>query len=204
MRPVARKNTTKVFASIVLVGGAAAVAGLGTFGSFTSTTSASEDVSTATVKLNQGASVRGLDVPATGMVPGDYADRAVTLVRDNASDTFGSVAVTTTASTPTVLTTDLTNGLQLTVDQCSVAWVKDANTNDLNCSGTTTSVVAQRAVLGNNIDLGAATTALNGAGKTAYLRVKVSLPTTADDTFQGKSSTIGFSFTALQRAGQAR
>ena len=42
-------TAAKVCASVVLVGGAASVAGLGTYGSFTSTTTASESVSSGKV-----------------------------------------------------------------------------------------------------------------------------------------------------------
>jgi hypothetical protein len=34
--------------------------------------------------------------------------------------------------------------------------------------------------------------------------VTVSLPTSADNTFQAKSSTISYTFTATQRAGTSR
>jgi spore coat-associated protein N len=201
MRLGTRKTAVKILASVVLVGGAASVAGLGTFGSFTSTTSASENVSTGKVVLAAGSSVRGLDVAATNMVPGDTAQRTITLTRSSDTEAFGSVKVTTAGTTSNVLTSDATNGLQLKVDQCSAAWVKQAN-NTLSCSGTTTPIVAQRAIVGTNLDLGAATTALNAAGA-SNLRVTVSLPSTADNTFQGLSNTINFTFDATQRAEKA-
>lgn len=200
-----RKNTTKILASVVLVAGAASVAGLGTYGSFTSTTSATESVSTGKVELslaNQAA--RGLDVPATNLVPGDTVQRAVVLTRSSDTEAFGSVKLTTTAGSSNVLTSDATNGLQLSVDQCSVAWVKAASTDELNCSGTTTAIVNPRAVIGANLDLGATTTALNAAGKASNLRISLVLPTAAGNTFQGLSNTVTFTFDATQRAEQFR
>src|SRR5262249_23143024 len=116
-------TATKLFASVALVGGAAAVAGLGTFGSFTSTTSASEQVASGKVELGPGTPVQGLSVAAAGMVPGDPVQRAVPLTRSSATDGFGSVKLTT-AGTGSLLTSNTTDGLQLKVDQCSVAWVK--------------------------------------------------------------------------------
>ena len=71
MRFGTRATAVKIFASVVLVGGAASVAALGTYGSFTSTTSASENVSTGKVVLNSAAGVRGLSIDATNLVPGD-------------------------------------------------------------------------------------------------------------------------------------
>ena len=204
MRFATSTNAVKVFASVVLVGGAASVAALGTYGSFTSTTTASESVSTGKVVLNSAAGVRGLSVDAAGLVPGDTVERTVTLSRGNDTDSFGSVKVSTAATSNNVLTSDAANGLQMKIDQCSVAWVKPANSDALTCSGTTANVVAQRAVIGSNVDLGAATTALNAAGATSNLRVTLTLPTAADNAFQGLSNTVNFTFDATQRAAEAR
>jgi spore coat-associated protein N len=200
MRLGTRKTAVKVLASVVLVGGAASVAGLGTFGSFTSTTSASENVATGKVVLSTGASVRGLDVAASNLVPGDTVQRTVTLTRSSDTEAFGAVKLTTAGTAANPLTSDATNGLQLKVDQCSAAWVKPANSNDLTCSGTVTPVLAQRAVVGSALDLGAATTVLNGSAAAANLRVTLTLPTTADNGFQGLANTINFTFDATQRA----
>jgi spore coat-associated protein N len=195
-----RSTAVKIFASVVLVGGAASVAGLGTFGSFTSTTSASQATGTGKVLLTATDGVQAMTVPATNMVPGDALQRTITLVRSSDTESFGSVRLTTTGSTANVLTSDATNGLQLKVDQCSVAWVKPAGSNDLTCSGATTVVLAQRAVIGSAVDLPVATTALNGAGAASNLRATLSLPTGADNAFQGLANTVTFTFDATQRA----
>ncbi len=197
-----RSNLTKVVASLALVAGAASVAGLGTFGAFTSTTSASESVASGKVTIGTGAPARSTDIPATGLVPGDTVQRAVTLTRANDSEQFGSVRLTTAATgTATKLTTDATNGLQLNLDQCTIAWTKAPTTDELLCAGTTTAVITKRAVVGSALDMPAATTALNGSS-TSHLRVTLALPTDADNTFQGLSTAIGFTFDATQRAGQ--
>lgn len=200
MRTLSRKNATKVFASVVLVAGAASVAGLGTYGSFTSTTSASETVTNGKVVigLNQHSTL-GTTVAATNVVPGDKIQRAVTLTRSADTEAFGSVKLTTSAGTANLLSSDATNGLQLVVDQCSVPWT--AAGKALTCSGTTTAVVATSPVIGSAIDLGPATTTLNtGAGAGASnLRIQLTLPTSADNTFQGLSNTINFTFDATQR-----
>ncbi len=194
----------KVLASVVLVGTAASVAGLGTFGSFTSTTSASESVSNGKVVLTSAAGVRALSVAATGLVPGDTVQRSIVLSRSSDTESFGSVTLTTTGSTANLLTSDATNGLQLTLEQCSVPWTQIGTTNDLACSGTTTPVIAQRAVIGSALDLGAATTTLNSAAATSNLRATLTLPTAADNTFQGLSNTVTFTFDATQRAAESR
>jgi len=206
MRNGIRKNSVKLLASVVLVGGAASVAGLGTFGSFTSTTSASETVTNGYLEigLTQDAT-RGTTVAATNVVPGDTIQRAITLTRSARTETFGSVKLTTSALTTNALTTDTANGLQLTVDQCSVAWTPKAGSpNELVCSGTTTSVLTTRPVIGSQVDIAAATTSLNAAGAASNLRLQLVLPQAADNTFQGLSNTITFTFDATQRAATFR
>jgi spore coat-associated protein N len=200
MRLAASSTAVKIFASVVLVGGAASVAGLGTFGAFTSTTTASETVTSGKVILSSAAGAVSMATSVADMVPGDVAQRAVTLSRSTETTSFGSVKLTTAGSAANVLTSNAVNGLQLKIDQCSVAWTKAATTNDLTCSGTTTAVVAQRAVIGTDIDLAAATTSLNASGATSFLRVSVSLPTTADNAYQGLTNTLTFTFDGTQRA----
>ena len=201
-------SSTKVLASVVLVAGAASVAGLGTFGAFTSTTSASEAVSTGKVVLGltQHASL-GTTVAANNLVPGDTVQRAVVLTRSSDTEAFGSVKLTTAGDTTNKLVTDTTDGLKLAVDQCSVAWTKSAGSNTLTCTGTgttLTSVLTTRPVVGTNLDLGAATTALNSSAAASNLRITLSLPTTADNGFQGLSNTVAFTFDATQRAATAK
>jgi hypothetical protein len=204
MRIGNRTITGKILASVVLVGAAASVAGLGTYGSFTSSTSASESVSNGKVVLTSASGVRGLSIAATNLVPGDTVQRSIVLTRSSDTEAFGSVKLTTSGSTANLLTSDATNGLQLKLEQCSVPWTQVGTTNDLTCTGDTTPVLAQRAVIGTDLDLAAATTALNGAGATSNLRATVTLPTAADNTFQGLSNTVTFTFNATQRAAQSR
>ena len=101
-------TAAKVFASVVLVGGAASVAGLGTFGSFTSTTSASESVTAGKVVMTlNGAKARR---PVPGEPDCSRATRPSARSRwPAAADTekFGSVSLTTAATdTSTKLVSD--------------------------------------------------------------------------------------------------
>jgi hypothetical protein len=196
----------KILASAALVTAAAGAAGLGTFGSFTSATSASESVATGTVAINLGASGTAdnrLSVAASGIVPGDTVQRAVTLTNGGTGD-LAAVVLTTAATTSSKLDTDTTNGLQLKIDSCSKAWTEagTAPAYTYTCSGVTSSVLASRPVVGSNLGL-SGLTALT-AGKSDYLVVTLSFPTAADNTFQNQSSVIGFTFTGTQRAAAAR
>ncbi len=198
-----RRTTAKVLASVALVAGAASVAGLGTFGAFTSTTSASQEVATGklTIGLTQSATA-GTTIAASNLVPGDTVQRAVTLTRSSDTEAFGSVKLTTSPTVSNLLSSDAGNGLQLKLDQCSTAWTKVGSTSELTCAGTTTPVLASRAVVGTNLDLAAPATALNGTAAASNLRISLSLPEAAGNTFQGLSNTIGFTFDATQRTAQ--
>src|SRR4026209_1224710 len=121
-----KKNSTmfKVFGSLAVLGLAASIAGLGTFATFTSSTSASQSISSGTVSIAlgaTGAATNRLTVNATNIVPGDTIQRSVDLT-SSSSDPLGSVSLTTTASPTSLLDTDATNGLQMTITSCSVPW----------------------------------------------------------------------------------
>src|SRR3954466_15119653 len=107
--PTARK----VVGSLGVLGAAAAVAGLGTFGTFTdSSTPIASTIASGTVSIN--LTQQGFTVPATtsNFVPGDSLTRAVNLTNAGSS-AFGSVTLSTSVASPSVLTTDATNGLQM-------------------------------------------------------------------------------------------
>ena len=67
------------------------------------------------------------------------------------------------------------------------------------CNGDTTVVLASRAVVGTDVTL--ANLRSTAAGATDYLRTTLTLPSTAGDTFQTKTSTISLAFTGTQRSG---
>jgi predicted ribosomally synthesized peptide with SipW-like signal peptide len=203
------KNSTlfKVLGSLAVLGLAASIAGLGTFATFTSSTSASQSISSGTVSIALGATgapTNRLTVNATNIVPGDTMQRSVDLT-SSSSDPLGSVSLTTSAAPSSLLDTDATNGLQMTITSCSVPWT-EAGTSPAftyTCSGSQATVVATRAVVGSNIAL-TGLNALTSANSTDHLRVTLSLPATAGNTFQGLTSTISYAFTGTQRAATNR
>ena len=128
---------------------------------------------------------------------GDTIQRAVN-IKDTGSIDLADVKVTTVATTSSLLDTDATNGLQMVIDKCSVAWT-EAGTSPAytyTCSGTTSSVVASVPVIGANRTLNNLTLT---AGSDNFLRVTLTLPSAAGNTFQGLASTIQYSFTGTQR-----
>ncbi len=199
-RGVLRTTRGKLLVSAAVVGTAAAVAGLGTFGAFTSTTSASATAGSGTVNIALGANgpANRLSVAATGIVPGDTIQRAVTL-SNTGNQALAAITLTTAATTSSLLDTNTTMGLQVRLQDCSVPWTEagTAPGYTYTCSGTTTTVLAQRAIIGSNLALtgmGALT-----AGAADNLLVTMTFPAAADNTLQGQSSVIGFTFTGTQR-----
>jgi spore coat-associated protein N len=196
----------KIIASMALLAAVAGIAGLGTFATFTSSTSASNSESSGVVDISvgtAGTAQNRLTVGATKIVPGDTIQRAVTLTNNGTganSDTLASITLTTNATTSSLLDTDATNGLQVVIDKCSVPWTEagTAPAYTYTCSGgTTSSVLASRAVIGSNVAL--SNLASVAPGSTDNLRVTLTFPAAADNTFQNKSSVINFTFTGTQR-----
>ena len=193
----------KLLVSLAIVAAAASIAGLGTFATFTSSTSASQSVSSGTVTIAlgaTGAATNRLTVGASNIAPGDTIQRSVDLINSGSIDLSG-ITLTTNATTSSLLDTDATNGLQMVIDRCSNAWTEGgtAPAYTYTCSGTTSTVLASRPVVGSNLTLSNLTALTNGV--TDHLRVTLSFPSAAGNTFQNQSSTIQYTFTGTQRAG---
>jgi predicted ribosomally synthesized peptide with SipW-like signal peptide len=193
----------KLLVSLAIVAAAASIAGLGTFATFTSSTSASQSVSSGTVTIAlgaTGAATNRLTVGASDIAPGDTIQRSVDLLNSGSIDLSG-ITLTTSATASSLLDTDATDGLQMVIDRCSNAWTEGgtAPAYTYTCSGTTSTVLASRAVVGSNLTLSNLTALTNGV--TDHLRVTLSFPSAAPNSFQNQSSTIQYTFTGTQRAG---
>jgi len=196
-----RSSTTgKLIATIAVLGAAASIAGLGTYATFTSTTSQSHTIASGTVTIAlgaTGASTNRLNIGASALAPGDTIQRSVDLANSGSLD-LASVTLTTTASPTSLLDTDATNGLQMVIDKCSQAWTEAGPPYTYTCGGSTSSVLASRAVIGSNLAL--SNLSSTTAGSTDHLRVTLTLPSGAGNTLQNQSSTISYAFTGTQRA----
>jgi spore coat-associated protein N len=204
-----RKTLKRLVASFAVVGVAAAMAGLGTFATFTSSTSASHTISSGTVSIAlgaTGASTNRLTVGASNVVPGDTIQRAVDLINNGgaSADNLSSILLTTTASPSSLLDTEATNGLQMVIEKCSVPWTEagTAPAYTYTCSGTTSTVLASRAVIGASMPLSGLASLTTGS--TDHLRVMLTLPTAAPNTMQGLTSTITYNFVGTQRVAGAK
>ncbi|MFW3172313.1 TasA family protein [Geodermatophilus sp. CPCC 206100] len=202
MSTTARTSTArKIVGSLGVIGAAAAVAGLGTFGTFTdSTTPISTQVQSGTVSINL-TTPTPIAAPASAFVPGDSMSRAVTVVNDGNSP-LSSVNLNVSATVGSVLTSDTAKGLQLNLKSCTVPWTAGgtAAAPTYTCTGTVTDIATGPAV--SNFPVAGAAS-LNPGG-TDHLVYTISLPGTADNTFQDKSATLSLVFSGTQRAAAAR
>ena len=194
-RTLTRSSGRKLLLSIAVLGAAASIAGFGTFATFTSSTSASHTIASGTLSLT--APFSRLGTGASPIAAGDTMQRAVDLSYSG-SINFGSATLTTNATSSSGLDTDAANGLQISIDKCSQAWTESGPPYTYTCGGSTSTVLASRALIGSNIAL--SNLALT-SGATDHLRVTVSLPSSAGNTLQNQSSTISYTFTGVQRAG---
>ena len=203
------RNTRKVLGSLGIVGAAAAVAGMGTFGTFTdSTTPLNASVTSGTLSLDLNAtnSTASLPMTAAGFVPGDSISRSVDLV-NSGNLAFAGIQMTSTATTPSVLTTDTVNGLQLSVKSCPVTWTESLvnGVATYTCSGAVTTVVNSGPAVMSSNPIGLTSFNPNAtANATDHLVVTLTLPAGADNTFQGKTSALSVSFTGAQKTGTNR
>lgn len=203
-RTAARPTAHKLLATVAVLGAAASIAGLGTYATWTSTTSENHTISSGTVTIAlgaTGAATNRLNVGASALAPGDTVQRSVDLTNSGSIDLAG-VTLTTTASPSSLLDTDATNGLQMVVDKCSAAWTEAGPPFTYTCSGSTSSVLASRAVIGSNLSL--SNLGVTAPGATDHLRVTLTLPSGADNSFQNKSSTITYAFTGTQRTATSK
>jgi hypothetical protein len=192
-----RATAYKIAGSIAVAAAAAAVAGLGTFGSFTGSTSPTPvAVQDGVVSVNLTAGDGSASVPLSySLSPGQSATKNINLV-DDGSASLASISLATVATSSSILDTDPTNGLQMTVASCSVAWAADGS-----CSGVQRTVLAsgpavRTAGLVNPFGL--------AAGATDHLAVTMALPASAGDAFKSQSSGLSLTFTATQRDGGPR
>ena len=196
-----RRSAVKIVGALSAVGAAVAVAGMGTFGNFTDSTSpvgTLVDTGVLSIDVSQPG---GAAVPFSGgmMLAGDSRSAVIDLVNDGTT-ALSAVTIKSWATSSSILDQDTVNGLQLTVESCSVAW--DTAGASPTCAGTVRSYFTQPIIVSNYpLNLSAAT----AAGATDHLKLTAALPSSASgDAFEGASSDLKIQFTGIQRSGGVR
>ena len=197
-----RRSAVRIVGALSAVGAAVAVAGMGTFGNFTDTSSpVGTQVDTGVLSIDVSAPGGSATLPFGGglMLAGDSRSHLVDLVNDGTT-ALSAVTLKSWATRSSVLDQDPVHGLQLTVESCSVAWSTAGAVP--TCPGTVRGYLTQPIVVTNYpLNFSAAT----AAGATDHLKLTATLPNTASgDAYEGASSDLSFQFTGIQRGGAGR
>lgn len=206
------RNVLLGLSGLAIAGG---MAGLGTFAAFTDSTAASQTIASGTVDINLGAAGTAdnrLTVGASGLVPGDSLQRRAVLTNAGSED-LANIVLGTAASPSSLLDTDATNGLQMKIEKCGgvLGWRESASAPyTYTCdalvvgdnTGTRSTVLGSRAIIGSSLALTGLSSVTSGGSDDMV--VTVTLPTSADNTFQGLSSTVTYTFLGTQRTATSK
>ena len=151
-----------------------------TTATFTATsTNPSNTFGSATLSMSNDKPLANDLINITNLVPGDTANRTVIITNTGNAPFTYTAAISATANT--LLWSDLTNGLQVSVKRGATVLYTGALKNmTLAASGTI------------------------AAGATDTLTYDFSFPTTAGNTFQGLTQDFTITYTATQLAGSAK
>ncbi|PPF53019.1 peptidase [Clavibacter michiganensis] len=141
-----------------------------------------------------GGGADQLTVPVAGLRPGESQVRLVDLA--NTGTVAVSELMVTLGGTAVASTSD---GLQVAFDRCTVAWTGAPGT--ATCSGTITSVVADRPAIGRVALPGSPALATGGRD---HLRLTVRLAASAPTTAQGATGSVTLRVDGNQRPGIQR
>ncbi len=184
-----RGTARRIIATVATVAAWTAVAGLGTYGTFPSSTPGLlAPQGNVSIALGDAAGPAEVPLEFSGLVPGGAVTQAVTLVNDGRAN-LSAVTVSTEVVTSSLLDTDRVHGLQLGVDSCSVAW-----TPEWTCPGESEHSVATGPVRRTAELAGPASRA---AGARDHLAVTVTLPASAGNEFSGLRSDLVLTFTGV-------
>ena len=148
--------------------------------SFTATTTnPANSFGSATLTMSNDKSAAASLVNLANMVPGDTANRTVVITNTGGVGFTYTAAISATANT--LLWSDTTNGIQVTVKRGATTLYSGAL---------------------KNLALAASPTIASGATDT--LTFDFSLPTTAGNTFQSLTQDFTITYTSTQLAGAAR
>ncbi len=220
----------KILLSAALIAAAAAALVGGAFATFTNTaTAGSQTITSGTIKLATGPT-NDAATGASNIVAGDTVAREIDINSTLATLTDKEITLKFSASASSLLDTDPTNGLQLSIQACSEAWKRTVVGSpppafEYTCTPGATAVKIGGAATASVSSLEAAPAALSplnsltGGGKD-YLVFKLELPaaapgdvskvaacsgtsggTASTEDLQGCTSTLLYTFQAVQRAG---
>lgn len=206
----ASRPSPRLIAAFAVGAAGLAITGGGVYAALnaTATNTTAQSASSGILSLTMTPNGTGFSQGISNLAPGDVVNRYVNLTQG--ADLAGEdLTLAVNDATPTLLTTDATKGLRVTVTQCIGGdWTVAAG-------GACTGLGATTAVLANGVPLSTISTtpaALAGsvaAGSTVKLQLALSLPeqtettvngTRPAGTIQGLSAALTWNFSETQRA----
>jgi spore coat-associated protein N len=169
------------------------------------TNTTAEAVTSGTLSLTMAANGVGFSQAVSDLAPGDVVNRYVVLTNGN-SIAAKDLTLGVVDTVDSKLTTDVTNGLKVSVTKCSVAWVAAAGT----CAGTTTPLIS--GVPLSTLQTTASSLISGTVAAGAHnLQLSLTLPDQTETvlngappagTIQGLSASLTWTFSETQRAAQ--
>jgi len=207
-RSASRPNPRLIAAFAVGAAGLA-ITGGGVYAALNATASntTAQNATSGVLSLTMAPNGAGFSQGVSNLAPGDVVNRYVTLTQGADLDAK-DLALKVTDATPTLLTTDATKGLRVTVRQCVGGDWTVTGAGAGTCAGTSTSVLATNVPLSSLATTPAALASSVAAGSTVKLQLALSLPdqteTTVNgvrptDSIQGLSSALTWTFSETQR-----
>jgi hypothetical protein len=196
------RTAARIVGTVGVLGVAATIAGLNTFGAFTTSSApVVTEVDTALLSINVADAGDTLSMPFGGglFLAGDSRSYRLDLVNDGDAN-LNSITLTSRATSSSILDTDTVDGLQLQVRSCAQLW--DVVGSVHSCDEDERTLYNGPIVTSGQVLAGANSLAVGGVD---HLLLTASLPSTASgDAFEGATSELDFLFTGTQRAGSAR
>lgn len=168
-----------------------------------------QTITSGTLSLTSANNGNGFSTTLSAMAPGDIQNRYVNYTNAGTLDAQGlNLSIADAGST--ILTSNGTTGLQVTVTGCSVAWTVATGL----CSGTAatvagTDLLASTSLLGLKTVAGVVNSGVITAGATKFYKFSIALPNTTEvttngvlpgGTVQGLTATVTWTLTTAQKA----
>lgn len=188
----------KVVMTALVAAASVALATQGSEATFSASVARGHSIVTGTPMLvlgATGAATNRLGIDVTGLSPGVSAYRSFDLT-NTGTQSFTSYTLSSAITTSSLLDTDPVNGLQVTLERCSAPWAESGTTPSFTytCPGTRETVVPSTPIALSNTALPGMVSA--GPGGTDHLLLTETLPATANNSFQGLTSAVTFTFNA--------
>ena len=160
-----------------------------------------QQIDSGTLELTYADNGAGFTSVAAKMAPGDVVNRYVDLTNGGSLD-GKTLTLAASDATPTKLSTDAANGLQVTVTECTGTWTPTTGV----CNGTTGTPVSGSLASMATTPLSLANNVATQA--TLHYQISVALPdqnetvtngTLPANTIQGLTASITWTFNELQR-----